>query len=136
MEYRFRGYDVMGRKGWVYGDLTHNKKVLKVKPYLIDRVMVGGYEVYPESVGMATGLLDESGSEIFVGDIVRIYDNRVDRFSESEVVFSRGIIGVLTCGQVTPLGFFYNIRDGVLVDNGDYTIYINGNVFENSFNNK
>jgi len=66
MEYRFRGWDAVGYKGWVYGDLVHNKRV-----DLTDRVMVGGYEVVPESVGMWTGLNDEVGCPIYEGDIVR-----------------------------------------------------------------
>jgi hypothetical protein len=59
-EYRFRGYDTAGRKGWVYGDLVHNKKVLVRKPFLADRMMVGGYEVYPESVGLCSGVSDRN----------------------------------------------------------------------------
>lgn len=129
MEYRFRGYDVMGRKGWVYGDLTHNKKVLKVNPYLIDRVMVGGYEVYPESVGMASGMLDESGREVFVGDIVRwskddkkyVVKFWMGMFYASVEWFNKGIYGGfplwVLCVEEQPCR-------------------IEGNVFENSFNNK
>ena len=46
---KFRGWDATGQKGWVYGDLVHNQKV--TKEGLEPRVMVGGYEVIPESVG-------------------------------------------------------------------------------------
>lgn len=65
MEYRFRGYDVTGQKGWVYGDLTHSKRILQEAPFLADRVMVGGYEVYPESVGLWTTV-----KNIYEGDVV------------------------------------------------------------------
>ena len=68
-KWTFRGWDAVGNKGWVYGDLVHNKKV--TVDGLEDRVMVGGYEVVPESVGLCTGLVDCKGDKIYQGDIVR-----------------------------------------------------------------
>ena len=64
----FRGWDATGQKGWVFGDLVHNQKVTKTG--LEPRTMVGGYEVFHESVGQFTGLHDEAGNRIFEGDIV------------------------------------------------------------------
>jgi hypothetical protein len=69
MEYKFRGWDATGQKGWVYGDLVHNQKITKTG--LEPRVMIGGYEVVPESIGLWTGKKDSNGKDIFVGDILK-----------------------------------------------------------------
>ena len=69
MEWKFRGWDVIGQK-WVYGDLVHNQKVTKTG--LEPRVMVGGYEVAPESVGICLDVEDKTGQMIYEGDIVEI----------------------------------------------------------------
>lgn len=79
----FRGWDAVGDKGWVYGDLVHDKKVTLTD--LEDRVKVGGYEVVPESVGICTGLKDESGKNIYEKDIVQ-FRKFGDDFKESDYV--------------------------------------------------
>ena len=68
MEYIFRGFDAVGKKGWVYGDLVHDKKVTLTG--LEDRVKVGGYEVDPDSVGQFTGKYDIHQKEVYEGDVV------------------------------------------------------------------
>ena len=68
----FRGWDATGQKGWVYGDLIHNQKV--TVDGLEPRVMVGGYEVVPESVGLCTGEKDMDGKNVYEGDIVEWED--------------------------------------------------------------
>ena len=133
--YRFRGFDAVSGRGWVYGDLVHNKKV--TADGLEDRVMVGGYEVYPESVGLASGLKDANGREIFVGDIVRIHDSEFDEIVDSEVIFSCGVVGVLNThfGVPTSLSFFLDFHDGVQESYGDcseYTVEVVSNVYEDS----
>ena len=101
-EWKFRGFDAVGSKGWVYGDLVHNIKITKEKD--VPRVMVGGYEVVPESVGLCTGIKDKDGKMIYGGDIVSVsYEGKhifnativwVDRFAgfymdeEDEKIYS------------------------------------------------
>ena len=87
--YKFRGWDAVGSKGWVYGDLVHNIKITKEKD--LPRVMVGGYEVYPESVGLFTGFYDGEGKEIYEGDYIQS-DNS---FKPVEVIFGHGSFGYL-----------------------------------------
>lgn len=109
MEYRFRGWDATGQKGWVYGDLVHNQKVTKTG--LEPRVMVGGYEVVPESVGLCTGLKDKSGRDIYEKDIVQFRTVRED-FKEvdyiSVVAFKDGAFNISRYNDFHIVGNVFN----------------------------
>lgn len=120
MEYKFRGVDATGQKGWVYGDLVHNQKVTRTG--LEPRVMVGGYEVVPESVGLYTGVKNWDGIEMYEGDIVKLYYNDTN---------GRGLCSYAVLEWVEAC-FMYRIQSSFLMYKPfDRCCNIVGNVFEN-----
>lgn len=129
MEYKFCGYDAVGKKGWVYGDLTHNQKVTKTG--LEPRTMVGGYEVFPDSVGLFSGCYDKDGREIYAGHIVEIYDSDEEVSVFQEVLFENGVFGVRNnLGSLTAISFFLTGGDS------EYEVTVSGTAFERGYHDK
>lgn len=128
-DWKFRGWDATGQKGWVCGDLTHTKKVLVEEPFLTDRIEVAHYEVVPESVGLCSDLEDRNGYFISEGDIVRwlkdgkkyVVKFRRGMFYASVNEFNEGVYGGF------PLWY--------LCEN-EQPCEIVGNVFENKLKTK
>lgn len=117
-EWKFRGYDAVGDKGWVYGDLTHNQKVTATG--LEPRVMVAGYEVYPESVGICTGCKDNANHMLYEGDICRVETPTGSFYTEIRYVAEH-------------MRFYFYIDDGNALDFIEHVglSFKKGNVFEN-----
>jgi uncharacterized phage protein (TIGR01671 family) len=126
-EIEFRGKDKSTGK-WVYGDLTHTMGVTYTG--LRPRVMVGGYEVYEDSVGQSTNLKDINGNYIYSGDILM---SRTEK-SDGEIIgyVKDGVRGycydvVYTHPKEEKSWSLY----GVFKDDYESRIEVVGNVFDN-----
>ena len=126
-EIEFRGKDKYTGK-WVYGDLTHTMGVTDTG--LRPRVMVGGYEVYEDSVGQSTNLKDITGNYIYPGDILM---SKVDIKNEEIIGYVKdGVRGY--CYDVV---YIHPIDDkswslyGVVKNDYEGKVEIVGNVFDN-----
>lgn len=131
-EYKFRGWDATGQKGWVYGDLVHNQKVTKTG--LEPRVMVGGYEVVPESVGMCTTCKDKDKNFIYGGDVVECvsWNEYFSKDGQPMEPFRRKMYVDFRKGafvMVEPMPEPFQDNEWSLIYNGD--IIVIGNVFQN-----
>lgn len=129
-KWSFRGYDAVGGKGWVYGDLVHNKKVTDTG--LEDRVMVGGYEVVPESVGICLNIKDKNGTMLYEGDTVEIdadVAKMLDIETEGDIHY---IFGAFYFGKTSRRATVDFICSILQVFRGK----VIGNVFENKYDGR
>lgn len=111
-KWKFRGWDSVGEKGWVYGDLVHNQKV--TVEGLEPRVMVGGYEVVPESVGIYTGLKDESGQDIYEKDMVefrKVGEDFKEKYYVASVEYKNGAFNISRYSGFRIVGNTFNNKN-------------------------
>jgi len=121
---KFRGFDAIGEKGWVYGDLVHNQRVTTTG--LQPRVMVGGYEVIEDTVGQFTGLTDKNGKEIYEGDIVQGFYK--GRYKEQKLVCVIGWDKDNACFYIHPQ-VESDDEDGLLSEPDEMEVI--GNIHDN-----
>ena len=117
---KFRGkIKVTGK--WMYGDITH----LYEDPFM--QIDISDWDVFPETIGQFTGIVDRNGVEIYEGDIIQTYDSKGKPilhevyYLENEARFATKLIG------------YENLNEGSLSQKwiNELGFEVIGNIFDN-----
>ena len=89
---KFRGKD-LETGDWVYGDLEIHRKDSRrlIHSYNADGGYNRQYDVDEETIGQFTGILDDSDTEIWEGDIVRMTDRPYNLVDIGKVIYNARI---------------------------------------------
>lgn len=115
---KFRGNRVDNGE-WVYGDLHHG--------FITGIGYINGREIHPETLGQFTGLFDNSGKEIYEGDIVKCTDG-ADEINELN---SDTGIGVIEWLDIWGFWNISNIENGLGDIKHNGYLEIIGNIHDN-----
>ena len=124
---KFRGKSIYS-EDWLYGSLVKiEKDRYAVIPPLNNIEIgksIGMYEVYPETVGQFTGLLDKDGKEIYEGDILHTITFGFNPEEYTAIILYRNCSFQLSNGRNL---FYFGQSDLTKMDD---TIVI-GNIYDN-----
>jgi uncharacterized phage protein (TIGR01671 family) len=122
-EHKFRGKTLDGDGYFEYGDLTHKRN--KAYIHFCDcNNFDCEYEVDPKTVGEYTGLHDESGREIYEGDIIIRTCDLVGATHD-------GFTGIVKFDCASFLLESFNKKDGINLWDDVQELEIIGNKFDN-----
>ena len=146
---KFRGKRIDNGE-WVYGDieLPRNREAAVIHCYLDDGNYNRQFEVQKDSVGQFTGCVDDDGTEIYEGDVVRVdlsefdrwiknhrYTNSVVEWRQDGFLIHNNDIGI-HYRRPEPIGNIYD-EDGNLLHDVDIVVHyrfgveVIGNIYDN-----
>lgn len=130
-EIKFRGRSEYG--AFVYGDLIQYENgdaaifEKKLTKYGCEATEIcKRTKVNPKIVSQFTGLYDKNGTEIYEGDILRVYDG--EKYFNIVVKWSEEAMAFMACypdGNQSPLSWFSNLLSRT------YEIEVIGNIYDN-----